>query len=138
MNKNSLLTLCILKSVTITTARSGGKGGQHVNKVSSKVELFFDVKNSECLDEEQKLILFTKLKNKISTAGVLHVSEDSERSQLRNKKLAEKKLLFLIEKSFFKEKKRVATKPTKSSKIKKEKYKRAASELKSTRKKIQL
>ena len=79
MNKNSLLTSCILKSVSITTARSGGKGGQHVNKVSSKVELFFDVKNSACLNEEQKLLLFTKLKNKISIDGVLHISEDSER-----------------------------------------------------------
>ena len=138
MNKNSLLTSCILKSVSITTARSGGKGGQHVNKVSSKVELFFDVKNSACLNEEQKLLLFTKLKNKISIDGVLHISEDSERSQFRNKKLAEKKLLLLIEKSFFKEKKRLATTPTKASKIKKEKQKRSASELKLTRKKIQL
>lgn len=137
MKGNSLLTSCILKNLIITTARSGGKGGQHVNKVSSKVELFFDIKNSECLDDEQKSILLKKLKNKISNEGVLHISEDSERSQLRNKKLAEKKLLFLIEKSFQKEKNRVPTKPTKASRIKKEKQKRAASELKSTRKKIQ-
>jgi ribosome-associated protein len=138
MEKNSLLTACILKHIVISTARSGGKGGQHVNKVSTKVELFFDIKNSLCLDDEQKQSLYVKLKNKISTEGVLHISEDSERSQLRNKKLAEKKLLSLIEKSFHKEKKRLATKPTNASKIKKEKKKRAMSELKVSRKKIQL
>ena len=138
MKKNSLLTTCILKNLIFTTARSGGKGGQHVNKVSSKVELFFDIKSSDCLDEEQKTILYTKLKNKISAEGVLHISEDSERSQLRNKKLAEKKLIDLIEKSFFKPKKRIASQPTKASKIKKAKQKRATSELKSNRKKIKL
>jgi ribosome-associated protein len=138
MEKNSLLTACILKHIVISTARSGGKGGQHVNKVSTKVELFFDIKNSECFDDEQKQLLYTKLKNKISNEGVLHISEDSERSQLSNKKLAEKKLLFFIEKSFYKEKKRVPTKPTNASKIKKEKKKRTMSELKVSRKKIQI
>jgi ribosome-associated protein len=138
MEKNTLLTSCILKHLVISTARSGGKGGQHVNKVSSKVELFFDIRNSDCLDENQKLILQKKLKNKISNEGVLHISEDSERSQLRNKKLAEKKLIFLIQKSFQKDKKRVPTQPTKASKIKKEKQKRVVSDIKSNRKKIQL
>jgi ribosome-associated protein len=138
MSQKTLLTKGILKEIWLTTARSGGKGGQNVNKVATKVELFFDVNNSLCLTDEQKELINKKLKNKISDMGVLHLNEDRDRSQHKNKELAIVKFIATLEKCLEKPKLRKATKPTKASLVKAKESKAKRSEVKSTRKKVRI
>ncbi len=138
MSQKQLLTKGIVKELWFTTARSGGKGGQNVNKVATKVELFFDVANSLCLTEEQKELVSKKLKNKINEEGILHLSEDRDRSQLKNKQLAVIKFTEFLEKAFEKPKPRKPSKPSKASKVKRIESKVKRGEVKSNRKKIKL
>lgn len=98
-----------------TASRSGGAGGQHVNKVSSKVELRFHIDGSAILSEEEKLTLKSKLENRINSEGYLQIISQAERSQLLNKQQAVKKFHQLLEKCFQPVKARKATKPTASS-----------------------
>lgn len=100
------------------TSRSGGSGGQHVNKVSTKVELDFDIAASRILTDEQKAVLVEKLASRLTNDGVLQIVSQSERSQLRNKKVVLEKFHEVIEGAFKVQKKR---KPTKTPKAVKEK-----------------
>jgi ribosome-associated protein len=97
------------------TTRSSGPGGQNVNKVSSKVELYFNINESALLTEWQKARLWEKQANKISAEGVLKITCQTNRSQLRNKELVVVKFYDLLKKSFFVEPPRKATKPSKSA-----------------------
>ena len=108
----------IKKEFTFEAVRSSGSGGQNVNKVSTKVIISFDVKKSLILSEKFKSILKEKLRNRISQKGILRVSVSRERSQFRNKTAAIEKLLLLINDALEPEEKRIATKPTKVSKLK--------------------
>ena len=117
------------------TSRSSGKGGQNVNKVSSKVELDFDVWESKLLSGEQKFRIAHKLYSRINKEGILQVVVQSERSQLANKEIAVKKFHELIEKALIPDKKRFKTKPSKSSKEKRLISKKRKSETKGLRKK---
>ena len=92
MNHQQILKECYFK-----TSRSSGAGGQHVNKVETKVILHFNIKNSEALSQDEKEILLIKLKNRIDKSGVLKINSQKSRSQLTNKKAAEKKLLHLLD-----------------------------------------
>jgi len=103
------------KEVKYRTSRSSGAGGQHVNKVSTKVELIFDVNGSTVLSEEQKIIIHEKLKNRISNEGLLILHCDETRSQLKNKEIVFIRFITLMEDALKPEKERKPTKPTKSS-----------------------
>jgi len=115
------------------TSRSGGSGGQNVNKVSTKVLLEFDVMNSKVLDEIQREIIQEKLTNKINSEGILQVVSQTERTQLKNKKIALEKFNLLITNCFLVRKERKATKVPKAVKEKRLNDKRIKSELKKWR-----
>ncbi|TBO39937.1 alternative ribosome rescue aminoacyl-tRNA hydrolase ArfB [Pedobacter kyonggii] len=100
----------ILRSVTFKTSRSGGKGGQNVNKVSSKVELIFDLETAFYLDEDEKTRLKEKLENRLDAEGLLHIVSQEDRSQLLNKEKTVAKLIELLKRLLHIQKKRKATK----------------------------
>jgi len=103
------------KEFKFTTSRSGGPGGQHVNKVNTKVSLRWDVKHSELLEEDQREMIMRKLARVINKDGEVVLAADSHRSQLQNKAEVTNKLSNLLIKAFVKPKARKPTKPTKAS-----------------------
>lgn len=124
----------VKNEVSYRTSRSSGAGGQHVNKVSTKVELMFNVADSKFLTDEEKEIISRKLRNRISKDGLLLMHCDETRSQLKNKEIVLKRFFALIKDSLIPEKERKQTKPTKSSKEKRLSDKRKVSEKKDNRK----
>ena len=124
----------IKKELRFTFSRSSGPGGQHVNKVNTKVTLIWDILNSATSNEDQKKLLLQKLKTKLTGEGVLIISSQSGRSQLGNKRTAIQKLEELLDKSFFLRKKRKSTKPTKASVLKRLEEKKKQGEKKRNRK----
>lgn len=126
----------IKKEIMVSTSRSGGPGGQHVNKVETKVILKWNVQESRSLTDPQREMLLAAHRNKLTKSGELVVSADSKRSQLKNKELAFKKLDRLIAKAFVTKKKRKPTKPTKAAKKKRLSEKKKHSEKKELRKRI--
>lgn len=87
----------IQRELKYRTARSSGSGGQHVNKVETKVELEFDLMNSQALSAKEKSIIKHKLQNRINKSGLLYLSAQKKRSQLLNKRAVTKKFFKIIE-----------------------------------------
>lgn len=102
------------KEVIYKTSRSGGKGGQNVNKVSTKVELLFDINQSLLFTDDEKQLLLTKLQSRFNKDGYVQVVCEEERSQYLNKEKAIEKLSVILVKALHQPKKRKATKPTKA------------------------
>ncbi len=99
----------VLKEVKYNTSRSGGKGGQNVNKVETKVELVFNINGSMTIDDEVKAILHKKLYNKIDGESNIRITSQTERTQLGNKKKVIEKFVKMLDKALIKEKFRIKT-----------------------------
>ena len=124
------------KELTFSASQSSGPGGQHVNKVNTKVTLRFDVVNSKLLNTEQKATILKKLKSKINNKGIFIIFSQSTRSQIKNKEEAVQKLDRLLTEVFTKKKPRKSTKPTKSAVRKRLDNKKKQSEKKKLRREI--
>jgi ribosome-associated protein len=136
MEQDILLNRDFSTEFTFSTSHSSGPGGQNVNKVSTKVELRFNVIESVLLWADEKEIILKKLENKINKDGELVLVSQSERSQLANKEKVVEKFYALLRKTLTPQKKRKPTKQTKASKEKRLQSKKLNSEKKSLRKSI--
>jgi ribosome-associated protein len=100
----------------VRVSRSSGAGGQHVNKTSSRVEIFWNVVSSRAVSDEQRARLREKLASRLTTEGSVRVVASDMRSQSRNRELAEERLADLVRRALVIPRKRRATKPTRASK----------------------
>lgn len=123
----------VLSEVSLKATTSGGKGGQNVNKVATRVELYFDIDRSANLTGEEKALIRQKLKNRISGNGILRIAASEKRTQLENRELAKLKFIALLEKALTVFPVRKKTRPPGESKEERLRKKKLLGEKKSLR-----
>jgi ribosome-associated protein len=128
----------IIKELQFKAIRSSGAGGQHVNKTSSKIELTFDLENTNSLSENEKDLLKIKLKSKLTKDSLIILFCEETRSQHKNKEISIKRFLSLIKTNLILPKKRKPTKPSRASILRKAENKQRNSVKKALRKRPNL
>lgn len=125
----------ILKEISFTAVRSGGPGGQHANKVSSKVVLMFDIPDSESISETEKERLVQKLTGRLNSREQIILTCDESRSQHKNKEIVTNRFITLLQETLKKQKKRVPTRVSKGEKARRMEAKKKRGLKKSLRQK---